>query len=1408
MNLRKKQVLYLCIFILFDFSSIGLAEDIGELFMPNGQPVSGVRSHIEKANQSQAVWFDSTWWGGFRSTAGEEIWHIYKMHKDTLNNTSWTRETELGISSEDQVDMHVDPFNAKLYVLFSVHEKVYRLSYVNDNWEVDDGFPKNLSIGAGSNDPACITRANDGDLFVFSSTGGSLRVNYSSNNGDSWSNFSLGSASSALVDAIPFYYGSGWNVGVFIGEGGGSLDYTFLRLSDSLNASSSSSWIEEALPFDDYPELKADDHVNIIKDAEHNLYTICKLGDGGPTFFIMKRDVLGDWSIFEAESDGGTRPAIAFDNSNKRLYAFARTEGKIQYVSQHRDSLMNVANSDWQPVLSNGTNAFNNVSAPYQIFNSISDLLVLGENESLNEIWYNILEIRDSSFPQYPLTIQTSGPGSVSANPPGGVYDSATVVALTAIPAPGYMLDSWSGDLSGNANPKPILMNAPKSVTAIFVESPLPDITLSPSGHDFGEIALGDSSSASFTIGNDGDWDLAVDSVVVNGSDKGLFFIEGVDGGLSLSSGETRNFSVKFLPDNTGPASALLRVYSNDPDVNPLDASLAGSAAPPPPPTIAADPDSFDYGFVVLGTSALKIVEIRNDGGPGLQIDTLMLTGGDSLDFQIVNGAGPFELNSGEIHQLVVGFAPAALDTKRTTLRIESNDTLRTPLDIHLSGLSVESLSEITLAQIVSGGGSGVVSITTEEPLDGVSGNLYLASVASKSFVDVDTINGLGLDWSPVRKQCAARSQTGVEVWMALGAATTSEPVTAILAGSPGNAVLTVARYSGADTTNPIGNIISGNTLGENGLCSGGSDNAAYTFNIDASTGGSLIYGATAMRNKSHEPGENYREQIERMQGSGGGAAGGAVVDSTIATAGTVPFLGSFSSSVDWAVIALEIKPGIGSSDAPNIVVTPTLLEYGEVPIGNSVPLSITVTNDSTADLNVSSTELMGSWPQFYQIDSGAAPFTVAPGDTHMMTISFNPVEAGGREAFLQMMSNDEDTNPVNVALIGIGIAPGPVFTKSIAAGWNLLALPNAPLDPHYLSVFPNASPNTLFHYSGGYIAEDSLENGDGYWLLFDAAEAAPIAGFDTTNIVIDLVAGWNLIGGISYDIAVTDIDDPLGLIIPGTLFGYANGYFTTDSVLAGNGYWINSNGEGQITLDTILSKNNELSKEWNSLPDISQAPMLTIQDAGKSGQPQMLRFNAKIDSASAISYQLPPLSPTGKLDARFENNASVISHDESDIQIRTHHYPVTIEANDLPIAGNCEYVISEVLGGEVIVHHILKTGMPIIIQNPHIRTLRLTKSTHEIPTEFSLRQNYPNPFNPETIVRYHLPQPELVRLTIYNQIGQKVMELVNQRQPAGVYQMKWNGKDRHGFQVASGVYLYRIQAGGFSETRKMILLR
>ena len=100
------------------------------------------------------------------------------------------------------------------------------------------------------------------------------------------------------------------------------------------------------------------------------------------------------------------------------------------------------------------------------------------------------------------------------------------------------------------------------------------------------------------------------------------------------------------------------------------------------------------------------------------------------------------------------------------------------------------------------------------------------------------------------------------------------------------------------------------------------------------------------------------------------------------------------------------------------------------------------------------------------------------------------------------------------------------------------------------------------------------------------------------------------------------------------------------------------------------------------------------------------------------------------------------------------------------------------------------------------------------MPTVFALHTNYPNPFNPTTMIKFDLPEQSVVRLSIYNMLGQEVAVLVNGIVEAGYKEVEWNSTAHSGLALPSGIYMFRIQASSvssaqqFNQINKMVLMK
>ena len=121
-----------------------------------------------------------------------------------------------------------------------------------------------------------------------------------------------------------------------------------------------------------------------------------------------------------------------------------------------------------------------------------------------------------------------------------------------------------------------------------------------------------------------------------------------------------------------------------------------------------------------------------------------------------------------------------------------------------------------------------------------------------------------------------------------------------------------------------------------------------------------------------------------------------------------------------------------------------------------------------------------------------------------------------------------------------------------------------------------------------------------------------------------------------------------------------------------------------------------------------------------------------------------------------------------------------------------------------------VEADIPLLLEDfmgnrwSHTASVRVTSGE---PLTYALYDNFPNPFNPSTTIRYSLKEAQHTKLTVFNALGQKIRTIVNEPQAAGIHTIQWNGRNDSGGQASSGVYFYRIEAGNFVQTRKMIMV-
>ena len=355
-----------------------------------------------------------------------------------------------------------------------------------------------------------------------------------------------------------------------------------------------------------------------------------------------------------------------------------------------------------------------------------------------------------------------------------------------------------------------------------------------------------------------------------------------------------------------------------------------------------------------------------------------------------------------------------------------------------------------------------------------------------------------------------------------------------------------------------------------------------------------------------------------------------------------------------------------------------------------------------------------------------------------------------------------------------------------VLSNWNLIGLPVNVINSSYNSIFPESVEGTLYGYDGAYQQETDLILGEGYWLRFTEDGTTTITGEPLNEITVNLVEGWNLVSGPSQNSVIIDLDE---IVIPGTLYEFGEGYNNTNELVPGRGYWIRSSGDG----DVLLSSTVHLNKTIPFQPQ-SNLNTITLNNI-------LLYFGDSRFEERTLSYSLPPKPPVGGMDIRFSNDNKLCITNECIIEVINNNDSLILEFD---IKDGEEWEIIDVSG------NVTRCNDNQIIEfNADIEQILLRRIlSTQIPKTYALHSAYPNPFNPITSIKYNLPDDEFVMLTIYNILGRKVAQLVNNTQAAGFNSVQWDATDSMGRPVSAGVYLYQIQAGEFVQTNKMVLLK
>lgn len=387
--------------------------------------------------------------------------------------------------------------------------------------------------------------------------------------------------------------------------------------------------------------------------------------------------------------------------------------------------------------------------------------------------------------------------------------------------------------------------------------------------------------------------------------------------------------------------------------------------------------------------------------------------------------------------------------------------------------------------------------------------------------------------------------------------------------------------------------------------------------------------------------------------------------------------------------------------------------------------------------------------------------------------------------------------------------------------GWNLISLPLLVGDRRAGILFPHVG-SAVFAYDGGYLIDDTLAYGAGYWIRTNGSS---VTGCPLSVDTIALRGGWNMIGPGSTPLATSSLVQIPDTLVASNFFSYtAGGYSIAATLEPGSGYWVKARVPGFLFAGGARTSAPSAS---GRTPSTEGMHTLTIGDG--EGHSQTLYFAArKIDDFSE-RMQMPPAPPEGDFDARFGDGSMGVVDAQNGTKIR--EYPISLHSLspeiffswDVDNEENMSYILVRSIGRDVAAEYSLRrTGsltVPNVSQSTFALKVQGQPSSAARPIQYSLGEVYPNPCNPTARCDYEVPTDAHVRIEIFNILGQRITTLLDAQRPAGHYVVEWRGTRDDGETVAGGIYLLRMRAdasGGsgmtgpraFSSIRKFLSIR
>ncbi|MFA7289455.1 MAG: T9SS type A sorting domain-containing protein [Melioribacteraceae bacterium] len=479
----------------------------------------------------------------------------------------------------------------------------------------------------------------------------------------------------------------------------------------------------------------------------------------------------------------------------------------------------------------------------------------------------------------------------------------------------------------------------------------------------------------------------------------------------------------------------------------------------------------------------------------------------------------------------------------------------------------------------------------------------------------------------------------------------------------------------------------------------------------------------------------------------------------------------------------------IGAADSATVLIDPKFEELSLPPLPPTevfdVRLKLSATENSSIDFRPTADNI--TYTVLLQSGSPGYPINITWDNTKLPEGQFLLKDPFGGSFFSINMKTQNSFSITDDAVVRFLVE----YTKKISVNidlqnsWNIISMPVDADDMSTTILFPTAI-SPAWKYDNGYTQQSPLETGAGYWLRMPSAQTIAVSGQPAATNSVQAKLGWNLIGPYDKEVTVAGITTTPADILNSKFFGYGSGYIEPTKLMPGKGYWIRVKQAGTINFNTALGKVDDV--QFAQASELENSGKINLKDAAGNGS-TLYMSNSSIDFSM---YDLPPIPPAGIFDARFTSGRMAESASSSQrICISSANYPVSLTVEGISIK----------LIDETGTERLLKPGATFKISNASYNLIQIHSAS--LPLEYNLMQNYPNPFNPSTSIRFTIPEKTVVKLIIFNMLGEEVSTLINKELEAGLHEFQWNANG-----LPSGIYIYTLSTQKFTSNKKMILLK